>query len=57
MFFLGMALLIWRYLDPAILVPLKPLSWLYLAGSLSLAVMVAAIGWFGGTLSFPLEGD
>jgi predicted heme/steroid binding protein/uncharacterized membrane protein len=57
MLFLGTALLIWRYLDPGILVPLKPLSCLYLAGSLALAVMAAAIGWFGGTLSFPLEGD
>jgi predicted heme/steroid binding protein/uncharacterized membrane protein len=57
MFFLGTALLIWRYLDPEILVPLKPLSYLYLVCSLALAIMAAAIGWFGGTLSFPLEGD
>jgi predicted heme/steroid binding protein/uncharacterized membrane protein len=57
MFLLGTALLIWRYLDPEILVSLQPVSYLYLAGSLALAVMAAAIGWFGGTLSFPLEGD
>ena len=57
MLFLGTGLLIWRYLNPEILVPLKPLSWLYLAGSLALAVMAGTIGWFGGTLSFPLEGD
>jgi predicted heme/steroid binding protein/uncharacterized membrane protein len=57
MMLLGTALLIWRYLDPEILVTLKPLSYLYLACSLALAVMAATIGWFGGTLSFPLEGD
>jgi predicted heme/steroid binding protein/uncharacterized membrane protein len=57
MFLLGTIMLIWRYLDPAILVTLKPLSYLYLAGSFALAIMAAAIGWFGGTLSFPLEGD
>jgi predicted heme/steroid binding protein/uncharacterized membrane protein len=57
MVLLGMIMLIWRHLDPAILVPVKPLSWLYLAGSLAVAIMAAAIGWLGGTLSFPLEGE
>jgi predicted heme/steroid binding protein/uncharacterized membrane protein len=57
MVLLGIVTLIWRYLNPEILVSLKPVSYLYLACSLTLAVMAAAIGWFGGTLSFPMEGD
>lgn len=54
---LGTATLIWRYLDPAILTVWKPVSYLYLGCVLALAVLVSAIGWFGGTLSFPLEGE
>jgi predicted heme/steroid binding protein/uncharacterized membrane protein len=57
MVLLGIVTLIWRYLDPEILVSLQPVSYLYLACSLALAFMAGAIGWFGGTLSFPLEGD
>ena len=57
MLLLGTALLIWRHLNPEILVSLQPVSYLYLACSLALAVLAAAIGWFGGTLSFPLESD
>jgi predicted heme/steroid binding protein/uncharacterized membrane protein len=57
MVLLGTALLIWHSADPEILVALKPAGYLYLCGSLALAVMAGAIGWFGGTLSFPLEGD
>jgi uncharacterized membrane protein len=57
MFLLGTTLLIWRYMDPEILVSWQPVSYLYFGGSLALAVMAGAIGWFGGTLSFPLESD
>jgi len=57
MVLLGTALLIWRHMDPEILVSLQPVSYLYFGGTLALAVMAGAIGWFGGTLSFPLDGD
>jgi predicted heme/steroid binding protein/uncharacterized membrane protein len=57
MFLLGTALLIWRSVDPEILVSLHPASYLYLGCSLALAAMAGAIGWFGGTLSFPLASD
>jgi len=53
----GTAALVWRQLDPEILVAGRPLSYLYLGCILIVAPLVAAIGWFGGTLSFPLEGD
>jgi len=57
MVLLGTATLIWRYLDPEILVSLRPASYLYLGCILALAALVGAIGWFGGTLTFPLESD
>ena len=57
MLLLGTATLIWRCLDPEILVSFRPFSYLYLGCILALAALVGAIGWFGGTLSFPLEND
>jgi predicted heme/steroid binding protein/uncharacterized membrane protein len=57
MLLLGTATLIWRYLDPEILVFWQPASYLYLGCILALAALVSAIGWYGGTLSFPLEDD
>jgi predicted heme/steroid binding protein/uncharacterized membrane protein len=55
LFLLGLAVLIWRYLDPDILVFWKPVSYLYLGCLLALTPLVMAIGWFGGSLSFPLD--
>jgi predicted heme/steroid binding protein/uncharacterized membrane protein len=49
------AALIWRHLDPGILVYWRKLSLLYLGLILSLAPLVAAIGWYGSLLSFPPE--
>jgi predicted heme/steroid binding protein/uncharacterized membrane protein len=57
MLLLGAVTLVWRYLDPEILVSWKPISYLYLGFILALAALVGAIGWFGGTLTFPLEDD
>ena len=54
---LATALVIWRYLDPGIMINHEPHSYLYLGGVLASAVLVSVIGWFGGTLSFPLEGE
>ncbi len=54
---LATALIIWRGLDPGILINHAPDRYLYLGGVLASAVLVSAIGWFGGTLSFPLEGE
>jgi predicted heme/steroid binding protein/uncharacterized membrane protein len=54
---LGTATLIWRYVDPTILVVLRPASCLYFGSQVALAALAGAIGWYGGTLSFPLEGD
>jgi predicted heme/steroid binding protein/uncharacterized membrane protein len=57
MLLLGTATLVWRCLDPEVLVFWRPLSYLYLGCLLALASLAGAIGWFGGTLSFPLEND
>jgi predicted heme/steroid binding protein/uncharacterized membrane protein len=57
LFLLGAGVLIWRYLDPDILVIWKPLSYLYLGCLLTLTALVISIAWFGGSLSFPLDGD
>ena len=57
MLLLGTATLVWHYLNPGILISWGPGSYLYLGCVLALAVLAGAIGWFGGTLSFPLGGD
>jgi predicted heme/steroid binding protein/uncharacterized membrane protein len=57
LFLLGIAVLIWRYLDPEILVSWKAVSYLYLGCLLTLTLMVSSIGWLGGTLSFPIDDD
>jgi predicted heme/steroid binding protein/uncharacterized membrane protein len=57
LFLLGVAAIIWRCLDPEILVFWRPASYLYLGCTLTLTLLVGAIAWFGGTLSFPLDKD
>lgn len=52
----GLALM-WRYLDPEILVSWSAASFLYFGLLLALPPLVAAIGWFGATLSFPIEKE
>lgn len=57
LFLLGIAVLIRRYLNPEILVFWKPVSYLYLGCLLALTALVMTIGWFGGSLTFPLDDD
>jgi len=51
---ISLSTLLWRFFYPDILLNWQPLSLLYLILILSLTPMVAAIGWYGATLSFPL---
>jgi predicted heme/steroid binding protein/uncharacterized membrane protein len=51
----SVAALTWRYFNPDILVSWGGASKVYLGLILSLPPLVAAIGWYGATLSFPLE--
>ena len=51
----ALAALTWRSFTPDILVSWRPASLIYLGLILSLTPLVGTIGWYGGTLSFPLE--
>ncbi len=48
---------IWRISVPDILINFKGLSILYLMLVLSLSIMVTIIGWFGASMTFPVEKD
>jgi predicted heme/steroid binding protein/uncharacterized membrane protein len=47
---------IWRIWDPGILIAFAGRSIFYFLLILSLLPIVTVIGWFGGTLTFPLKG-
>jgi predicted heme/steroid binding protein/uncharacterized membrane protein len=47
----------WRLGVPDVLIDFGPLSIIYLLLVLSLAPMVATIGWFGAELTFPIERE
>ncbi len=51
---LSLSALVWRFFYPDILLHWQPLSLLYCVLIFSLTPLVAAIGWYGATLSFPL---
>jgi len=57
LFFIGLTALIWRYRRPDILAAWGTESLIYLGLILALTPLVVAIGWFGATLSFPLEEE
>lgn len=57
LFFMLAGALLWRMIMPDILVSRGPLSLLYLLLILSLVPIVTVIGWFGASLTFPLERD
>ena len=46
---------VWRMTDPAVLHSLAGTGFVYLLLVLSLAVMVTTIGWFGASMTFPIE--
>jgi len=48
---------IWRISVPDILTNFAGLSVLYLVLVLSLSIMVTIIGWFGASMTFPVEKD
>ena len=47
---------IWRYLYPGVLSSFTAESIFYFLLTLSLIPLVTVVGWFGATLTFPLEG-
>jgi predicted heme/steroid binding protein/uncharacterized membrane protein len=54
---LAMVALVWRVADPAVLDSLKGAGGTYLAVILSFVPLVSVIGWFGASLTFPIERD
>ena len=50
---LVLAVLVWRVLNPDILVNMGPAGWAYLGLSSSFAVLVGILGWFGAKMTFP----
>jgi len=57
LFLVGLIVLVWRYRHPDILTSWGPAGLVYVALILALTPLVIAIGWFGATLSFPLEEE
>ena len=51
----ALAALTWRYFSPDIMISWRSASLVYLGLILSLTPLVGTIGWYGGTLSFPIE--
>jgi predicted heme/steroid binding protein/uncharacterized membrane protein len=52
-----MTAFVWRLAVPDILVPFRSSSVLYLICILSLIPLVSVIGWFGASLTFPIEKE
>jgi predicted heme/steroid binding protein/uncharacterized membrane protein len=52
---LAITAFIWRWQVPDVLVHLQGINILYLLCSLSLIPLIAVIGWYGATLTFPIE--
>jgi uncharacterized membrane protein len=48
---------IWRWLDPLVLTDLGGVNLIYFSLVLALTPLVTANGYFGGMLTFPLEGE
>jgi hypothetical protein len=50
-------LFVWRYSNPGIMAGVEGSSLLYLLLSLALLPMVSIVGWFGATMTFPIEKE
>lgn len=48
---------VWRLLDPGVMVAVQGARLLYPVLVFSLAPMVSIIGWYGATMTFPIEKD
>ncbi|HEJ83896.1 MAG TPA: cytochrome b5 [Desulfobacteraceae bacterium] len=57
LFAVQIAVFLWRLLDPGILDSLGFASTLYFLLVLSLFILVTIIGWFGASMTFPVEGE
>jgi hypothetical protein len=52
---IAIASFVWRWNDPNVMVNLKGIGNLYFLFSLAFVPLIAIIGWYGATMTFPLE--
>jgi predicted heme/steroid binding protein/uncharacterized membrane protein len=57
MFIIAIVVFVWRIIDPQILDTIQASSILYFILVLSFIPLVAIIGWYGATMTFPLEKE
>ncbi|WP_455381516.1 DUF2231 domain-containing protein [Salinispira pacifica] len=55
MFVIGLIAFVWRLVDPTVLTDPTGVHVIYLILILLLAPLVGVVGWYGATLTFPLE--
>jgi predicted heme/steroid binding protein/uncharacterized membrane protein len=53
----GIVMFAWRLNSPEVMTALDGINVLYPILSLSLIPLISIIGWFGATMTFPLEGE
>ncbi len=57
MLIVGLVVFVWRISMPDILVDFRAASLIYLLLVLSLAPLVSVVGWYGASLTFPIEKE
>jgi predicted heme/steroid binding protein/uncharacterized membrane protein len=57
LFVLALILFIWRLMDPLVVINPEGPNLIYLLMVLSLVPMISILGWFGATMTFPIEKD
>lgn len=57
MLIISIVVFIWRLKDPAVMQNLQGINILYFILVLSFFPMVSVLGWFGATMTFPVEKD
>jgi predicted heme/steroid binding protein/uncharacterized membrane protein len=54
---LAIVLFIWRWNAPDVMTHLRGINMLYFICSLSFIPLIAIIGWYGASMTFPVEGE
>ena len=54
---MAVASFIWRWIVPDVMIDLQGINLLYFVFSLSFIVLIAIIGWYGATMTFPIEEE
>jgi predicted heme/steroid binding protein/uncharacterized membrane protein len=54
---LSVILVVWRLKNPSVMMDLQGVNLLYFALSVALFPLVSIIGWFGATMTFPIEKE